>query len=370
MTQDIKGTYDRCKDIFKGLCAEQIDVAPDSIRRKKVPKLEKPGPTGDLIQIEWEPEDGFLFATPEDLYAFPNIVASLPNVQLVPNIGLNFETATLGYLPKKPGTELSNYMIRQRFDLTLDEHARAEWLRRKIESITFGIKDKGKSIDRMEVEVPRNSLKLLHAIKGIKKHKKVEIEHHPALIGLTPSKIRSASITALSRASFFGIHYLPEAEAAVDYQLSIDFCRNTRPAILDENWQVAIDGYRFEGEFEAHGTYTNRELDKAEREEIIMTSLVQLKTQLDEALSARNIPTIETDMNKVEFAQSQVDENYGLERALKDHVKAEDYSRQPLRRALTAVFEGHEDQELVAMPTPQELREYGGIPIFDDRQVA
>lgn len=385
MSQNINATYANATKHFKELTAQAFEANPDDIHRKRVPRLEKQGPEGTLIEIEWEPEDGFLFEDENALYRFPSIVRQTPNVTILPNLGLNFQTATLAYIPKTSGTELDRYMVRQRFDFLPTTNQKAYWQTRSINEITFGIKDSGKAIDRMEVEVDRKSLKLRHAINALKrtygppKSKKPKFKpnreplllNHPALMNLSPSRLRSGAITALSRAAFFGLHVMPENNAAVDYQFSIDFCRNSRPRILDDDWKIALDGHRFEGEFEAFGTYSPRKLTESERVEIIMSSLETITDQLKDALDSQNIRTIDTNMNKAEFARAQVDKAYanetlsGLERASADNIKAEDYSRPPQAIALTQLFDGNANQGLVAMPTPDEMRQYAGLDSLD-----
>ena len=364
--QNISHTYKDATNTFKGLAAEALGVSKDNIHRKKVPDLTRPHPeTGEPITITWEPEDSVCFEREDDLYIFTKILGDLDDVTLIPNLGLNFQTATLAYVPKKAGTELDNYMLRQRFDLIENPNAMTDWERRIIKDITFGVKDRGKAIDRMELEVFRTELKLQKSIRGWRKKHKNRIANNHALSELSANKLKSGALIGLSRAAFFGLHIMPEYDAAVDYQFSIDFCRNTRPKIIDHNGKIIIDGNRFEGEGEAHGTYSNRRLSEDERVEIITASLEQLWAEINNSLKTQKIPVVPTIRNKAEFARNQVDDRYGLENAKKDNIRAEQYARPPLKTRLIQVFDGNPDQGLIAMPTPDELREHGNLQALE-----
>ena len=370
MSQNIDLTYSQATQTFKTITASHLDTSPDDIKRKRAPLLEKPHPiTGEPIKVKWEPEDSVCFAFEQDLYQFPDMVDGIADVTLIPDLGLNFQTATLAYIPRRNGTDLDRYMLRQRFDFNANPNASGDWDKREITDIIFGIKDSGKAIDRMEVEKRRTALKLRHSINAIKNANRKKLGDHAAIMSLTPGKLRSGAMTALSRAAFFGIHFMPETGIGVDYQLSIDYCRNSRPKLVDDNRNIAVDGNRFEGEFEAFGTYSDRKLSEEERVDAIMTSLGYMRSQIIAQAEHRDIPLIETAANKAEFARAQVDLAYGLERAKADNVKAEDYARQPRYGSLVKLFEGAPEQGLVAVPTPSEMREYGNIPLAE-RHVA
>ena len=370
MSQNIDLTYSQATTEFKEICSNHLSVSPDEIRRKRVPSLEKPHPvTGEPIKVKWEPEDSICFAFEEDLYQFPSIARNIPNVTLIPGLGLDFQTATLAYIPRKNGTNLDRYMLRQRFDFNANPHATGEWDKREITDIIFGIKDSGKAIDRMEVEKKRTSLKLQQSIRAIKSANIDKLGDHDSIMALSAGKLRSGAMTALSRSAFFGLHFMPETGIGVDYQLSVDYCRNSRPTLTDENGNIVVDGNRFEGEFEAFGTYSNRKLSEDERVDAIKTSLAHMRNSIIKESSKREIRLIETAANKAEFARAQVDVSYGLERAKEDNVKAEDYERQPRYGSLVRLFEGEPRQGLVAIPNATEMREYASIPLAE-RHVA
>lgn len=185
----------------------------------------------------------------------------------------------------------------------------------------------------------------------------------PALREMRKSHLTGGALTAMSRAAFFGIHYNPDHDAFVDFQFSIDYCRNTRPTMIDENGRITIDGLRLEGEFEAFGTYATRKLAQDERQEIIETSLFTITNGVTAAAGQANIDLVPTDMNKAEFARAQVNEAYGLKRAIADKVQPQGYALQPLRRRWIALFDGSEEHGLTALPTPDAMRKHADIPL-------
>ena len=364
MSNVIQTAYSGATSVFKAHAAEILGTSPENIRRKRVPDITKKDPvSGQPTQIKWEPEDSELFASDDGLFAFPEIVRSIPGMFIAPDLGLDFQTATIALVPINPDSALNAYMARMRFDAVPNPNASRPWKKRLIRDVTFGIKDSGKAIDRMELETDRrqNDMRLHNALRGFRKEHKLRLADKPALFNMRKTQLTAGALTAMSRTAFFGMHFHADSGVFVDHQFSMDYCRNSRPKMLDEDGKIVIDGLRREGEGESFGTYSARKLHPQEREEIITASLNQCWAHIRAATKALKIPTIPTEMNKAEFARHQVDQAYGIEKAIGDKVTTVDYANQPLRRRWIALFDGDAEHDIEAMITPTQIRQRTGL---------
>lgn len=149
----IETAYANARHVFRSHVANLTGARTAQVIRKRVPPIHKKDPvTGKPSKIRWEPEDSVCFSDVKGLYRFPGMIKALPGMFVAPAMGLNFQTATLALVPKKPNSPLHRYMARMRWDAVPNPDAVMDWEKRRIRDVTFGIKDAGKGIDRMELQ--------------------------------------------------------------------------------------------------------------------------------------------------------------------------------------------------------------------------
>tara|TARA_X000001036_G_scaffold151421_1_gene143890 strand:+ start:4245 stop:5363 length:1119 start_codon:yes stop_codon:yes gene_type:complete len=358
MPQNIATVINSANDAVLEQASNTLNTSINNLQVYDIPTILKELPSGQTVEMPWEPEDSVCMETYEDLMQFPELLVSSPNTSLIPGHKLDFTTVTMAFITKPEAPEqLRNYMFRSRFEFDYNSLIQS----RQRGNLIFTVKDAGKATDRMELEFNnQNKLNTAHAINGIKTRFHSAVKDRPELLALEKSHLVVGANIALSRAVFFTSHFVEKQEAFVIAQNSTDFCRNSRPTMADRHGKTKYDGLRLEGEGEAGAIVAPKGLSIEQQRLAVQSYLNDTWAAVKLNAEQNDIALIDNEYNKAEMARHQVDQTYGLKRALSEHVTARKYKTDVFLNRLNELFDGNA-QGLKAMPSPEQMRIASGV---------
>lgn len=347
------------------IASDTFGIALDDVQSTPVPLQKVTDPKTGLTQTyPWEPEDGVLFESTHGLYSFPGMMTNVPNMIIIPNLGLDFQTVTLAFVPKDSDSMLNQFMQRVRFDIweRADPEQASLFENQRIPTnAVYGLKDAGKDPSRMECETGNlgTDLRKSNGLNALKNKHAQTFLNRGIYNLISPSAIGVGATTALTRTCFVGLNHIQEFNALVYQRFSIDFCINTTPSIEPV-------GVRFEGEGEAYFILSPEPLNDTQAKDVINMSIDGIWSNIRQQAAASDIKLIETDKNKAEYARAQVEDCCGIENALAEGIKPSQYGKQPLLRRLNSLFDAHVESEKLIMPSPEEMRRYSNIELDEN----